>query len=55
MVNHFIQKTFAEYFAAHCFSQNYKDNQKVLTEIIFSPCYDVKTYLIKCFQMRFST
>jgi ankyrin repeat protein len=38
---HFIHKTFAEYFAAHWFSQSYKCNQKVLAEIIFSPCYDV--------------
>jgi ankyrin repeat protein len=38
---HFIHKTFAEYFAAHWFSQNYRGNQKVLGEIIFSPCYDV--------------
>jgi ankyrin repeat protein len=38
---HFIHKTFAEYFAAHWFSQNYEHNQKVLRDIIFSPCYDV--------------
>jgi ankyrin repeat protein len=38
---HFIHKTFAEYFAAHWFSRNYRGNQKVLRDIIFSPCYDV--------------
>jgi ankyrin repeat protein len=38
---HFIHKTFAEYFAAHWFSQNYARNRKVIKEIIFSPCYDV--------------
>jgi ankyrin repeat protein len=38
---HFIHKTFAEYFAAHWFSQNYKGNQKVLRQIIFNPGYDV--------------
>jgi hypothetical protein len=38
---HFIQRTFAEYFAAQWFSQNYRGNQKILVEIMFSQCYNV--------------